>query len=86
MDKPDDLVTLGSFDLALAHIIKGALDNIGIESMISNELMSTIYALPASSIGQAKVLVFRRDYDKALEMLRQNEEEYTATDPDDSEE
>lgn len=86
MDKPDDLVTLGSFDLALAHIIKGALDNIGIESMISNELMSTIYALPASSIGQAKVLVFRRDYEKALEMLRQNEAEYTPNEPDDSEE
>lgn len=74
MEKPDDLVAIGSYDLQLAHIIQGALSAAGIESMVTNEVMSGIYAMPLSSLGQSKVLVFRRDYEKALEALEQQPE------------
>jgi hypothetical protein len=42
MNKPDDLILLGSMPIPDAHIVKGVLDEYGIPSEIVGETLSTV--------------------------------------------
>ena len=69
MNKPDDLIRLGSMPIPDAHIVKGVLDEYGIPSEIVGETLSTVFAMPGTSLGMTRIFVFRRDIEKALEVL-----------------
>ena len=69
MNKPDDLILLGSMPIPDAHIVKGVLDEYGIPSEIVGETLSTVFAMPGTSLGMTRIFVFRRDIEKALEVL-----------------
>ena len=69
MNKPDDLILLGSMPIPDAHIVKGVLDEYGIPSEIVGETLSTVFAMPGTSLVMTRIFVFRRDIEKALEVL-----------------
>lgn len=76
MEKPEDLVELGIFDDAVsAYIIKGVLSTNGIESVVTNELMSGILPLNTLSVGQVRLLVFRKQLEEARRVVERNSEE-----------
>ena len=58
-------------DAMKAHILQGALENEGIESILHNENFSTLYKSCVSSIAGVDILVADEDYEKAVQVLRQ---------------
>ena len=60
-------------DAMKAHILQGALENEGIESILHNENFSTLYKSCVSSIAGVDILVADDDYEKAVQVLRDNE-------------
>ena len=74
MKKPDDLVIFDVYpDAVSAHIAKGVLNTNGIECMITNELMSGILPLSNLPVGGANLMVFRKDLDRAREIMAAND-------------
>lgn len=66
----DSLIVLKEFySDADAHIAKGVLDSEGIPCIINNEIFSSVYPITTAPWGAIKLLVFRRDYEKALQIL-----------------
>ena len=57
-------------DAMKAHILQGALENEGIESILHNENFSTLYKSCVSSIAGVDILVADDDYEKAVQVLR----------------
>ncbi len=53
-----------------AHMAYDLLANQGIESILSNQLMSTILPLDTNTIGGVNMFVRRSDVQKALDILR----------------
>ena len=67
------LVTLNVYNSdAEAYIAKGLLESNGIKCIIDNEIMSTIYPIPFSTIGQVRLMVLQRDENIARELLANN--------------
>lgn len=67
------LVTLNVYNSdAEAHIAKGLLESNGIRCIIDNEIMSSIYPIPFSTIGQVRLMVLQRDENLAREILTNN--------------
>ncbi len=60
-------------DAMKAHILQGALENEGIESILHNENFSTLYKSCVSSIAGVDILVADDDYEKAVQVLRDNQ-------------
>lgn len=60
-------------DAMEAHILQGALENEGIESVLHNENFSFLYRSYVSSIAGVDILVVDEDYDKAVRVLKQNQ-------------
>lgn len=60
-------------DAMKAHILQGALENEGIESILHNENSSTLYKSCVSSIAGVDILVADEDYARAVQVLRDNE-------------
>ena len=56
-------------DAMKAHILQGALENEGIESILHNENFSTLYKSCVSSIAGVDILVADEDYEKAVQVL-----------------
>ncbi|HBO08004.1 MULTISPECIES: DUF2007 domain-containing protein [Bacteroides] len=57
-----------------AHIIQGALQNEGIDSMLRNENMSTLLAgLQVSNLTGVDILVNEENYEAAINLLEQNQ-------------
>lgn len=55
---------------AEAHIIQGALENEGIESILHNEIMSTMLPNYYGIMGMGvQVLVLEKDYEQALKIV-----------------
>ena len=54
-------------DAMKAHILQGALENEGIESILHNENFSTLYKSCVSSIAGVDILVADEDYEKAVQ-------------------
>lgn len=73
MKKPEDLVTFDTYpDAVTAYIIKGVLNTNGIECVIANENMSTLLPLPDCSASKVRILVFRKDFDTAKDIVDRN--------------
>ena len=67
------LVTLKVYNSdAEAYIAKGLLESNGIKCIVDNEIMSTIYPIPFSTIGQVRLMVLQRDENMAREILAKN--------------
>ena len=67
------LVTLNVYNSdAEAYIAKGLLESNGIKCIVDNEIMSTIYPIPFSTIGQVRLMVLQRDENMAREILAKN--------------
>lgn len=61
-------------DPTTAHIIKGALKNEGIESIFHGENFTSLYPNMLNVMGSGvEILVRESDYEKALEVLNQNQ-------------
>ena len=60
-------------DAMQAHILQGALENEGIESILHNENFSTLYKGFVNSIAGVDILVMEDDYEKAVQVLRDNQ-------------
>lgn len=60
-------------DAMKAHILQGALENEGIESILHNENFSTLYRNCVNSIAGVDILVMEEDYEKAVQVLKDNE-------------
>ena len=56
-----------------AHIVQGALENEGIESILHNENFSTLYKSCVSNIAGVDILVGEKDYEAAISLLEQNQ-------------
>ena len=56
-----------------AHILQGALENEGIESILHNENFSTLYKSCVSNIAGVDILVADEDYENAVQVLRDND-------------
>ena len=59
-------------DAMKAHILQGALENEGIESILHNENFSTLYKSCVSSIAGVDILVADEDYENAVQVLKDN--------------
>ena len=60
-------------DAMKAHILQGALENEGIESILHNENFSTLYKSCVSNIAGVDILVGEKDYEAAISLLEQNQ-------------
>lgn len=60
-------------DSAQAHILQGALENEGIESLLHNENFSDLYKGLMNNISGVDIFVAEADYDKAVRVLKENE-------------
>ena len=52
-----------------AYIAKGVLETNGVPCIINNEIMSTVYPITVTSLGEIKLLVFRRDLELARRIM-----------------
>lgn len=70
-DKNQDNVVLARefYSDAEAHIAEAALNQEGIMCVIDNELFSRIYPIGNSSLGGLRLMVRRRDLDKAIQII-----------------
>ncbi len=70
----DTLVKVFSGDRWQAELIKGLLESNGIEAMIKDETLALVTS-PYSSVGGAVLVMVMDDQrDKALELIKENEE------------
>lgn len=71
MKTQDSIVTLATFSNQFeAAVAQGMLKNHGIESMISNELTSSMLGSAGyGAFGGVNLSVFERDYDAARSLL-----------------
>ncbi len=60
-------------DAMKAHILQGALENEGIESILHNENFSTLYKSCVSSIAGVDILVADETMRNAVQVLRDNQ-------------
>lgn len=60
-------------DAMKAHILQGALENEGIESILHNENFSTLYKSCVSNIAGVDILVADEDYENAVQVLKDND-------------
>lgn len=65
----EKLVILTTCENAMhAHILKGALENVGIPSMLQNELSASVALQGFIGMG-VQVFVFEKDLERAKEIL-----------------
>lgn len=69
----NDLVIVATFDFDWqAHMAKGILQENGIPSVIDNEIFGSLYPIGFNSIGGINLRVFRRDADRATEIIKKS--------------
>ena len=68
--KGSELVLLKTFSTDWeAYIAKGVLENEGIPSIVNNDIMSGIYPIGFNKLGGVRILVFRRDLERAKKAI-----------------
>ena len=60
-------------DAMKAHILQGALENEGIESVLHNENFSSLMKNCVSNIAGVDIFVAEEDYEKAIQVLKENQ-------------
>lgn len=63
-----------------AHVIRGRLEADGVPSWIMQEPVGSALGLTVGSLGEVRVLVHPRDYDRALAVLDDEDYEEDALD------
>lgn len=63
-----------------AHVIRGMLETNGVPSWIMQEPVGSALGLTIGSLGEVRVLVHPRDYDRALALLEDEPDEEDALD------
>jgi hypothetical protein len=72
-----ELVTLRAFDnYFLGNLMLGKMQDAGIESYLYNETGVTVFPLGGNTIGGIKLVVKKEDYDDALKLMEQFDEDY----------
>ncbi|MFG6381867.1 MAG: DUF2007 domain-containing protein [Muribaculum sp.] len=70
MMNDNDLVVFDTYySDADAYIAKGVLETNGVPCIINNEIMSSVYPITVTSLGEIKLLVFRRDLELARRIM-----------------
>ena len=70
----DQLVIVATFDFDWqAHMAQGLLTEEGIQSVIDNEIFGSLYPIGFNSIGGINLRVFRRDADRAREIINKSQ-------------
>ena len=59
-------------DAFQAHLLQGALQNEGIESILHNENLSSVMRGCTTSLSGVDLFVFEDDYERAIQILREN--------------
>lgn len=73
-NKEDRLIVLREYGSDVeAHIAMGVLQNNGVECVLNNEIMSSVYPLTMTSFGSIKLLVRSSDADIAEQILANTE-------------
>ena len=73
MESDDEIITFATYyDPMLAHIIRARLEDSGIPCMVDDSMMN-VYPIYSNAIGGIKVKIFKRDLDKATELLKDGE-------------
>lgn len=73
MGKNENLVRIYVFENDIdAHIAHDLLANNGVESSLSNQLMSTLLPLDASSVGGVSLWVLEHDAGRAVAILSEH--------------
>lgn len=68
--KDSDIILIQEFyDLAQAYIAKGVLDANGIDAIVDNEIMSSVYPITITPLGAIRLMVRRGDLDAARKIL-----------------
>lgn len=74
MNKPDNddrLVVFNSYvNDADAYIAKGVLETNGVPCIINNEIFSSVYPVGLAPWGSIKLLIFHRDMEKAIRIMK----------------
>lgn len=70
-DNDDRLVVFNSYvNDADAYIAKGVLETNGVPCIINNEIFSSVYPVGLAPWGSIKLLIFRRDVEKAIQIMK----------------
>lgn len=70
-DNDDRLVVFNSYvNDADAYIAKGVLQTNGVPCIINNEIFSSVYPVGLAPWGSIKLLIFRRDMEKAIQIMK----------------
>ncbi len=70
-DNDDRLVVFNSYvNDADAYIAKGVLETNGVPCIINNEIFSSVYPVGLAPWGSIKLLIFRRDMEKAIRIMK----------------
>lgn len=70
-DNDDRLVVFNSYvNDADAYIAKGVLETNGVPCIINNEIFSSVYPVGLPPWGSIKLLIFRRDMEKAIRIMK----------------
>ena len=70
-DNDDRLVVFNSYvNDADAYIAKGVLETNGVPRIINNEIFSSVYPVGLAPWGSIKLLIFRRDMEKAIRIMK----------------
>ncbi|PWL59228.1 MAG: hypothetical protein DBY35_11100 [Bacteroidales bacterium] len=70
-DNDDRLVVFNSYvNDADAYIAKGVLETNGVPCIINNEIFSSVYPVGLAPWGSIKLLIFRRDMEKAIQIMK----------------
>lgn len=68
-----DLIIIATYDYDWqAHMAKGILAENNIACTLDNEIFSSLYPIGFNSIGGINLRVFRRDADRASQILTQS--------------
>ncbi|MDD3039239.1 DUF2007 domain-containing protein [Bacteroides sp.] len=60
-------------DAMTAHILQGALENEGIESVLHNENFSFLYRCFVNNIAGVDIFVMEDEYERAVQILKENQ-------------
>lgn len=70
-DNDDRLVVFNSYvNDADAYIAKGVLETNGVPCIINNEIFSSVYPVGLAPWGSIKLLIFLRDMEKAIQIMK----------------
>ncbi len=74
MENGDDLILFNAYYSDVdAYIAKGVLETNGIPCVINNEIMSSVYPITITTLGEIRLFIFRRDLYAARRLFADDE-------------